>query len=33
MLWYEFLNHLDSQSDFEKDFVRKKNGQVEPFLS
>ena len=27
ILWYEFLNDLDAQSDF------KKAGQVEPFLS
>ena len=32
ILWYEFLNDLDAQSDFHKNFV-KKTGQVEPFLS
>ena len=32
-LWYEFLNNLDAQSDFEKYCVTKKTGQVEPFLS
>ena len=24
ILWYEFLNDLDAQSDFDKDFVTKK---------
>ena len=33
ILWYEFLNDLDAQSDFEKTFVTKKAGQAEPFLS
>ena len=33
ILWYEFLNDLDAQSDFDKNFVTKKAGQVEPFLS
>ena len=33
ILWYEFLNDLDAQSDFDIDFVTKKRvGQVEPFL-
>ena len=31
ILWLEFLNDLDSQSDFDKNFVTKK--LVEPFLS
>ena len=29
----EFLNDLDAQSDFNKNIVTKKGGQVEPFLS
>ena len=33
ILWYEFLNNLDAQSDFDKNIVTKKGGQVEPFLS
>ena len=33
ILWYEFLNDLDAQSDFDKNDVTKKTGQVEPFLS
>ena len=33
ILWYEFLNILDAQSDFNKNFVTKKTGQAEPFLS
>ena len=33
ILWYGFLNDLDVQSNFEKTFVTKKGGQVEPFLS
>ena len=32
-IWYEFLNDLDAQSDFDKLFVTKKTGQVESFLS
>ena len=32
-LWYEFLNDLDSQSDFDKKYSHKKGGDVEPFLS
>ena len=32
-LWWEFLNHLDAQSDFDKKSVTKKAGQVEPFFS
>ena len=32
-LCYEFLNDLDSQSDFDQKFVKKEAGQVEPFLS
>ena len=32
ILWYEFLNDLDAQSDFDKNF-HKKAGQLEPFLS
>ena len=32
ILWYEFLNDLDAQSDFEKNICHKKAGQVEPFL-
>ena len=28
ILWYDFLNDLDTRSDFDK-----KNCQVEPFLS
>ena len=31
ILWYEFFNDLDAQSDF--DIGHKKAGQVEPFLS
>ena len=33
ILWYDFLNDLDTQSDLEKYFVTKKSGQEEPFLS
>ena len=33
ILWYKFLNELDALRDFDKSFVTKKNGQVEPFLS
>ena len=33
ILWYEFLNDLDDQSDFDKKNCHKKAGQVEPFLS
>ena len=33
MLWYEFVNDLDAQSDFEKKNCHKKAGQVEQFLS
>ena len=29
-LWHEFLNNLDAQSDFDKNIVTKKTGQVEP---
>ena len=32
ILWYDFLNNLDAQRDFEKNFSHKKAGQVEPFL-
>ena len=32
ILWYDFLNDLDAQSEFEK-LLSKKAGQVEPFLS
>ena len=31
--WYELLNDLDAQKDFDKKFCHKKAGQVEPFLS
>ena len=31
ILWYEFLNDLDAQTDFDKK-LSKKTGQVEPFL-
>ena len=30
---YEFLNDCDAQSEFDKKFITKKTGQVEPFLS
>ena len=33
ILLYEFLDDWDAQSDFDKKFVTKKAGQVEPFLS
>ena len=33
ILWYEFSNDFYGQSDFDKKFVTKKAGQVEPFLS
>ena len=33
ILWYEFLNNLYAQTDFNKKIVTKKAGQVEPFLS
>ena len=33
ILWYEFLNDLDAQSDFEKKKCHKKASQVEPFWS
>ena len=33
ILWYDFLNNLDAQSNFDKNLVTKKAGQVEPFLS
>ena len=33
ILLYEFLNDLDSHSDFDKKNCHKKNGQVESFLS
>ena len=34
ILWYEFLNDLDAQRDFEKNKnCHTKAGQVEPFLS
>ena len=33
IVWYEFLNDFDAQSDFDKKIVTKTNGQVEPFLS
>ena len=33
ILWYEFLNDLDGQSDIEKKNCHKKASQVEPFLS
>ena len=33
ILWYEFLNDLDSLSDGLKKFCHKKAVQVEPFLS
>ena len=32
ILWHEFLNDLDAQSDFDKNFVIKKCGQAKPFL-
>ena len=32
IFWYEFLNDLDGQSDFDKNFVKKKTGQKEPFI-
>ena len=31
ILWYEFLNDFDAQSNFDKTFVTRKAGQVEPF--
>ena len=31
ILWYEFLNDLDAQNDFEKKKCHKKAGQVDPF--
>ena len=33
ILWYEFSNDLDAESDFEKKNCHKKAGQVEAFLS
>ena len=33
ILWYEFLNDLGAQHDFDKKFCHKKAGQVETFLS
>ena len=33
ILSYGFLNDLDAQRDFDKTFVTKKAGQVEPLLS
>ena len=33
ILWYQFLNDLDAQSDFDKKICHKKASQVEPFLS
>ena len=33
ILWHDSLNDLDDQSDFDKNFVTKKVGQVEPFFS
>ena len=30
IFWYDFLNDLDAQTDFDKKFV---TGQVEPFLN
>ena len=33
ILWYEFLNDLNAQSDFWQKNCHKKAGQVEPFLS
>ena len=33
ILLYEFLNDLDAESDFDENFITKKAGQVEPFLS
>ena len=31
IIWYEFLNDLDAQSDFDYKICHKKAGQVEPF--
>ena len=31
--WYEFLNDLDAQSDFDKKKLSQKSRSVEPFLS
>ena len=33
ILWHEFLNDLNAQSDFWQKNCHKKAGQVEPFLS
>ena len=33
ILQYDYLNDLDAQRDFDNNFVTKKTGQVEPFLS
>ena len=33
ILWYDFLNDLDAQSDVGKKNCHKKAGQVKPFLS
>ena len=32
IVWYEFLNDFDAQSDFGKKNCHKKGDQVEPFL-